>query len=146
MLVEIFCVLVLCAPLWLEAYLDRNGDDHKDVSDVIFRACFVFICSVCVAVVNPKVSFGVDLSRSIALSVGMFTFFFPYLMNIILYRRGIIADHRWWSYLGKKAIPDRWSWWNSTPWFYRMMLMLIVLLAGCIVYFCPCKGYGACYC
>ena len=145
MILEIFCVLVLCLPLVEELYLDRNGDAHTDGYSLLNRVVTVVISALCVAVINPKLGLWEDSGRSIALSFGIFTFFFPYLINIILYKRGVIGNHRWWSHLGTNGFPDTWSWWRSTPWYYRMFFLLIILLAGAIVYFCPCKQINYMY-
>lgn len=129
---------MLCAPVLVELKRDEDGDMHPN-NDYIARGVGMVIMAAATALINPKLGFVLDFARGLVLSFGIFTFFFPYLINVVLYKKGVIKNHRWWNHLSKEAIPDKWVWWSSTPWFFRMMLLFIVFLACVKVYACPCK-------
>jgi hypothetical protein len=135
---EIIALILLSLPLIIELYDDRNGEKHPS-KDWFYRSFIAVVAAIAVASVWPKLGFWIDFLRGLVLSFGIFALFFPYLMNIILYRNGVITNHRWWSHLSTKAALDSWRLWGNSPWYVRLFILLLTFFAACLVYYCPCK-------
>lgn len=134
MILEILSVFILTFPLLIELWDDRHGDVHPN-HDVIWRGILMVVCSGLARLINPSHNY----FQALSLSVGIFTFFFPYLVNIKLLKNKVIQDKKWWNHLSTTAIPDKWEWWSGTPWFGRMFFMAVILAAGIMTYVCwPC--------
>lgn len=129
MILEIFCLLIFCTPIIWEWYQDRNGDKHPNY-DWVLRGLLMLCVSVVVAIIHPAKNFW----QAFVLSFAMFTVFFPYGINIIHYKRGVIENPKWWSHLSKEAVPDKWLF--PIPWYGRMFFMIIILTAAIKVYVC----------
>jgi hypothetical protein len=91
MFLEIFCILVLMIPMIWELWDDRNGDDHVKNDDWILRGLLMAVCAVFVFIINPLHNF----FQGILLSIGIFAFAFPWLINYILFKHtGNIYDRQ----------------------------------------------------
>lgn len=130
MILEILSILILAIPLAWELWDDRNGDDHSKNDDWILRGLLMIVCSIAVWFINSHHNF----LQALFLSFAMFTALFPYLINIILYKRGVISNLKWWDHLSNKAIPDKWI--SFIPWQIRMVMYLIILGAAVKLYIC----------
>lgn len=146
MLLTTLLILVLAAPTAWALWDDRNGDVHPNndlitISWLTLAACFL------VAGVDPLTVYWLDTLRCLTLSVALYVAVFPYAVNYILIKRGVInARAKWYDHLSKTAWPDRTGWWQATPWYARMFFALVIFLAALKVYFCPGQilEYGNC--
>ncbi len=131
MILEIFCIACLCLPLLWELWDDRNGEKHPN-NDWALRALFMVLGSGLASLFSHKH----NMIQNLLLSLGIFVFFFPYLMNIVHLKRKVTTDKKWWDHLSKDAWPDNQDWWNGIPWFARLVLVGIVFAATLMVYNC----------
>lgn len=141
MIIEILSLLVLCAPLAWELYDDRNGDDHGAKNDDwILRGLLMIVASVIVMFTNPYRNF----AQAFILSFAIFTALFPYLVNIVHFKRGVTTDSHWWDHLSKTAIPDKWI--SFLPWWIRAIMYAIILGAAIkiYIYWDTFKAWDAC--
>lgn len=134
-------ILLLSVPLLCELYDDRLGEQHPS-NDWQYRPLLMLITGFFSAILLPKLGFWIDFLRGVVLSLGIFTLFFPYLINIILVHNRIITNRRWWDHLSGKAWPDRLQIWAETHWLIRMFVLMLIFSACCVVFFCPCKLIG----
>lgn len=134
-LIEFCCVVLLLTPFW-ELYDDRNGDDHKAKNDDwVLRGLLMVLSSVAVWFIGYHWELhNHNFFQAFILSFTMFAVFFPYLVNMVLYKRGVISDPKWWSHLSKTAIPDKWIYFIH--WIPRMIMYLIILALGIRLYTC----------
>lgn len=130
MILELFSILVLTVPIIWELWDDRNGDEHVKNDDWILRGLLMVLGSIIVALINPNRNF----IQAFFLSFAMFAALFPYLINIVHYKRGVTSDKKWWSHLSKKAIPDKWLYF--LPWWTIAILYLIILGMATKLYIC----------
>lgn len=120
---EIISLIVLSTPVLWELFNDRNGDIHPN-NDWLIRGLIMLASAV-------VVSIGTDRSflQALTMSFGIFSLIFPYLYNILNGKKP------WYNYLSKTAIPDKWTYWAGTPWYGRMIILLIVFLTCFSIYF-----------
>ena len=146
---EIIAVLILCLPTAWALYDDRNGDYHpnKDLYGVGAIMCVCVFVQLCISHVTPV---WLTIIRGFVLSTGIYIAIFPYAVVALLRKRGIILKAaKWWDYLSYSAWPDRLELWRGTPWYGRMIIVLIILAACISVYACPYKiqsYYNQCFC
>jgi hypothetical protein len=148
MFLEIFCILLLCLPTAWALYDDRNGDKHPN-RDLYTVMVAVGVVGLFCALINRPTFYWLDFLRSICLSGAIYVSVFPYAVNYMLWRRGILNTKTWWNHLSKTAWPDRTSWWIGTPWYGRVFFALVILGAALKVYFCPgqlIKFGNCCFC
>lgn len=131
MVLEIFCILVLLTPTAWELYDDYRGDDHNGKNDDWkLRGLLMLVSAITVWLINPHRNF----AQAFILTFAMFAALFPYLINIIHYKRGVTSDPKWWSHLSKTAIPDKWI--SFIPWYLIMLMYAILLGAAIKIYIC----------
>ena len=142
---KILALLFLIVPTVAELIDDRNGDKHPN-NEIYWRGALMVVMSALAAVVSPMLGFGADFLRSLLLTVGIFVFFFPYLINIVLYKRGVISNPKWWNHLSDTAWPDKHPWWKGTPWYARLFVVAWILAVTAVLYFDPCvTGFFNCH-
>lgn len=139
-LIETLCILLLSIPLFWEVFDDGHGDQHvKGADDWILRGLLMLVCSVAVWFIGYywRLHDHVFI-EAFVLSFFIFLSIFPYLVNIRMYRRKVISDPKWWSYLSssRKAKPDGWQWWRHTPWPLRMLMYAALLAVAIKFYVC----------
>lgn len=125
---ELLNIFILFAPTIYEAYEDRKGDKHPNL-DWAYRGGLMIGAAALVATISPWMGVERNFFRSFALTFGIFTFFFPYLINIVHKKK------KWWDSLSDTAIPDKWTYWRLTPWPVRMFILAIFLGIGLTLYF-----------
>lgn len=148
MFLQVFCVLILCTATGWALYDDRNGDKHpnRDLWTVFILS---LVTSAIVAVLDQRAAHWFDVIRSIVLSGAIYVSVFPFAVNYMLWKRGILNTRTWWNHLSPTAWPDRLPVWRQTPWYGRALFAAIILIAAGIVYFCPGQilFYGnGCFC
>jgi hypothetical protein len=134
---EIFAILMLCAPLFAELYDDRDGDEHPN-QDWIWRGVLMIIFAALAAFMYIELYRGPadyfkKFGQNFVLSFGIFSLFFPYLINIAHNKK------RWWDSLSKTAWPDKVYLWRMTPWYGRLFILLVLFGVCVIIYTCPGK-------
>ncbi len=138
-MIDIFRIICLSLPVFVELYDDRNGDKHPN-NDWLFRGItMIFFSGLFALLYHDK-----NVIQNLLLSFGIFAFFFPYLINIVHLKRGVIKlapGEKWYNHLSAKAWPDNQEWWNGIPWYARLIMMGIVFLACALVYNCWGKLY-----
>lgn len=122
-------LFILTMPLAWELWNDRNGDLDKG-RDVIIR-CLLFI--VCALVVHYLT--GHKLIVTFNLAGAIHWLLFDYLINIILYRNGVIASPAWFQYLGKSSKVDKIPIWKSIGPYGRLFVKLGYFLISIWLYF-----------
>lgn len=138
MLLETICILILSISTAWSLWNDRNGDVHPN-HDLVTISLLDVLAAVAVALINRKTFFWLDFLRALVLGWAMYVALFPYLVNWMLYKRGVIHDKRWFDHLSTTAWPDRLKIWRETPWYGRMFFCLIILGIGIGIYACPYK-------
>lgn len=131
LLIEALKVFFLCIPLFAELYADRDGDEHPNI-DWLWRGVVMLAVSFILAFLADENQVLVFF-RSFALSFGIFTLFFPYLVNIVHNKK------RWWDSLSPTAWPDKVYIWRASPWWARLFFLLVIFGACVMFYFCPGK-------
>jgi hypothetical protein len=149
MLLTILLILLLTVPTLWALWDDRNGDKHPN-HDLVMVTVLTFIVSTFTALINPLTIYWLDLLRGVVLAGAIYVSVFPYAVNYMLIKRGVInTRNKWYNHLSKTAWPDRTGWWQATPWFGRMFFAAVILLAALQCYFCPGKilsYYNCCFC
>lgn len=145
--IETLCVLILNTSLIWNLWDDRNGNTHIKSDDWILRGLLILVSSIVVWFIGYY--WGLhdhNFWQALFLSFAMFAAFFPYLINIIHYKRGVTTDKKWWSHLSDRAIPDKLDMWRATPWYARMIIYLIILGAAVKLYICwdTLKAWNGC--
>lgn len=142
MITELLFILLFCVPLFCELYDDRHGDEHPN-NDWVWRGLLMMFVSVAYAMYQPHEHFFASFGRAFVMSFGIFVLVFNYAINIIH------KKPRWWDSLSDTAWPDRLDYWRLTPWYGRLLFMLIIFGVCAFIYFCPGKivsYYNNCNC
>lgn len=134
---EFVAVLLLCLPLFAELYEDRKGDKHPN-NDWIYRGVIMILISTITAFMhieqyNGPADYFKKFGQNFVLSFGIFSLFFPYLINLAHNKK------RWWDSLSKTAWPDKVYLWRMTPWYGRLFILLVLFGVCLIIYTCPGK-------
>lgn len=148
MFLKFFCILILGTPAVWALYDDRNGDKHPN-RDLVKVTIITFVAAPFVALIDPHTTFLLDTIRALVLAGGIYVAVFPYAVNFMLWKRGILNTSTWWDHLSATAWPDRLGIWQQTPWYGRVLFAIIVLIAAAIIYGCPGQilFYGnGCFC
>lgn len=145
MFLLLFCLFVLCAPTGWAVVDDTKGDVHPN-HDLYVVVGLCVVSSLIVALIHPVTSFLFDFFKSFFLSGMIYVSLFPYMINIVLYRRGVIKDKKWYNHLSETAWPDKTTFWQATPWYGRMFSAFILLSLALNIYFCPGRilAFGNC--
>ena len=122
---ELLFLLLLFAPVLWELLDDKEGDVHPN-NDWIVRGSIMVVASFIVAVLSAGER---GFFASLAFSFSLFSFFFPYLYNLLNGKKP------WYNYLSLTAIPDKWELWRGTPWYSRFIILAILLGTGFSLYF-----------
>jgi hypothetical protein len=130
MILLLIC-LILLIPTAIELWDDRNGDNHKDYRDIIIRAIASYVVATVCAVFFKREGFFIDSLIYLYLSIGLFAFFFPPLMNIVHGKK------KWWSALSDKAWPDNADWYKNIPWYARWFMHAVLLASAITIYLNP---------
>lgn len=133
MLLESFCIFILCLPTLYAVWEDRNGDVHPN-NDLVIITLIGLVAASCVGLMRGN-SFWNDNFKGAFLSFCIFVSIFPYLMNIVHLKRGVTYNKVWWNHLSKTAWPDRLPTWRNLHWTLRMLFYALVLFTGIITYF-----------
>lgn len=137
LILEIFAVLLLFAPLIWEVNNDKNGDAHISRGPIHLPSkkidVFVRILIALIAGEITSILAGVPLSKAVFLSGAIHFFFFDYIIAYILIKKGIIKGH-WYSYLGSKGMDNTEFWKNLSP-TNKFLAKLIILIIAIITYF-----------
>lgn len=134
-MIELLFISILSAPTIYELLEDRNGDVHPN-NDIVGRGIFMVLVSAIVVglryvfKIESGFSYITAFFQALAMSLGIFIFFFPYAINLVHRKK------RWWDSLSKTAWPDRLEWWRLTPWPARMFFQLLALVVAASLYFC----------
>ena len=138
MILQIFCVLLLLCPLAYALWEDRDGDSHPN-NDLLDILIIGVVAALSVATIHPMqprfVDWLLDALRAGVFSASCYIALFPYLVNIMHYKRGVTADRRWWDHLSLTAWPDKWWLWRELHWSVRMILLILILATSTIIYF-----------
>lgn len=148
MLLQIFVFLLMCLPTAWALYDDRNGDKHpnRDLWKIFYLSVVVTGVSAFINRVAPPY---LDVMRYFILTWALYVVVFPYAVNYMLWRRGIINVAKWWNHLSATAWPDRLTQWSGLPWQIRVIMLLMFLSAALAFYLCPEKVIAvenACIC
>jgi hypothetical protein len=124
-----YAILLCFAPLIYELWKDRNGETAKNKRR---QWLLIGLFYVIVSAVNWWV-FEINPLRSLALCFAIRFVCFDYLINIILYQRGVIESRearKWWSYVGSTARWDQRKLWVRIGWGGRLACRAVVLVAA----------------
>ena len=116
-------LLVLAAPLVWELINDKKGDVHPN-NDWLIRGLIAVGASALVSIIGNK-----SFLQALVMAFGIFTLFFPYLVNIVH------KKEKWWSALSLTAWPDKLPYWAGTPWYGRLLILLIIFGTCFSIYF-----------
>lgn len=118
-------LLLLFATIW-HLWNDRRGDRPEEkTTDILIVIAIAFTASAIGWMLGQR------MLDSLLLAWAIHFFFFDYLINIILYRRGVIETSDWFGHLGNGPIDKLMK--KLKPW-PRFWLRLGVLVIAIIIY------------
>lgn len=125
-------------PTAVEVIGDRKGDSHTDNKDFLVRVLLTLAASFVVAFIHGAVKQSFPIMwdyyfKCLAVTIGYFIGFFPYLVNIA--QRRVTDDYKWWDHLNNTSWPDNWEPWRKIGWKWRMGICIGVFIATEIYYF-----------
>lgn len=126
-LLSLLSILLLTLPVSYHLYNDRNGEkpDQK-AGDIILVSAIALVAAVIGLFISNK-----PIIDELFLAWGIHFFVFDYAINYILYKRGVIENHNWFSHLGKSYTDDILR--QFTP-NQRLILKSSVLVVTIIIY------------
>jgi hypothetical protein len=130
----ILAILLLFASTAWELYNDRDGEALSDKGlDVLLRVCFALAAAIIGYMLVDK-----PIIDGFILAMAIHFFAFDYLINYILWKRGVIERHidkpqvlHYFEYLGNSWFDSLWKHWN--PWL-RFFVRLAFLVVSVVIY------------
>jgi hypothetical protein len=141
--VEILGIAMLSSAFIWEVWNDKDGDAH--ISRVGWNAHIALlskridiyarcVLAAAASMLNIYVTHH-NVIASMILAGAIHFMFFDYTIHYFLYKNGVIADRRWWSYLGSKGTIDNAEWWRNKSWGVRLAIKVAVFIIACVIYF-----------
>lgn len=139
---EIVNILILSSGLIYAILDDWNGDKHPN-NDWISIGIVMLVSSVSVALFSEFRwpfdwgKFGIDIIRGLAMAIGLYVLIFNWAIVYIMVKRGVIQlplGRKWYNHFSKKAIPDKWLFWNGLPWLPRFAILFFIFICFTLVY------------
>lgn len=131
---------------WTEGYRDRHGDAHPN-SDWKMRGLLCLIAGLMSALIDPRLTYLIDVARHTSISALLFSALFPYWINYIHLKNKVTAyiipfglmtrqekfDHIV-NHMSDTAWPDRDPSWRSLGWKRRMAINATLLCLALILF------------
>lgn len=124
-------------PMYSAVAMDWNGDKHPNKDNYVITIIGLVVSALWALLMRTAYDYDFYLMWFCCglVSAAIYMFIFPYVINYVLIKRGIMNRPYWYDALNDVSWPDNWQWWRRLNWRYRMAVSALLFIFMCVPYF-----------